>query len=100
MRYIIEGEWTGYRSSQQHVCHREVYKSNKKVSKYIEAVKRIFSIPFSDGTSLLLSVREAKPREKVQEKLGYTTLIRDAVYKEMDKISGAAAPAKATKERE
>lgn len=85
MRYVIEGVWNGYRSEQAHCCHREVYTTNRKVSPFLEAIKRIHQLPFSDGTALLLSVREAKPREKVIEKRGYTEMIREAVYAEMDK---------------
>ena len=87
MRYIIEGEWRGYRSSQDHVCHREVYKSGRKVSLFIETLRRMHSIPFSDGTALIVTVHEAKPREKVKEIHGYTDFIRKAVYAEMDKVS-------------
>ena len=85
MRYVIEGMWRGYRSLQDHVCHREVYVSRRKQSSFIEALKRIYSLPFSDGTALILSVREAKPREKVVEKHAYTQMIHEAVYAEMDK---------------
>ena len=86
MRYIIEGTWRGYRSSQDHVCHREVYKSSRKGGgPFLETLKELYSIPFSDGTALIVSVREAKPREKVQEKRGYTKFIRDAVYAEMER---------------
>jgi predicted kinase len=45
----------------------------------------MYSLPFSDGTALILSVREAKPREKVQEKKSYTKMIQDAVYAEMER---------------
>jgi hypothetical protein len=93
MRYVIEGTWRGYRSSQDGVYHREVYKTNRKASPFIEALKRLHSLPFGDGTALILSVREAKPREKVQEKHGYRQMIRDAVYAEMERT----APADQTK---
>ena len=85
MRYVIEGTWRGYRSSQDHVCHREVYKSNRQGGgPFIQTLSKMYSIPFSDGTALIVSVREAKPREKVKEKHGYTSFIRDAVYKEQE----------------
>ncbi len=86
MRYVIEGTWRGYRSSQDHVCHREIYKSNRKGGgPFLDVLRKMYSIPFSDGTALIVSVREAKPREKIQEKISYRTLIRDACYAEMDK---------------
>jgi hypothetical protein len=80
-RYIIEGEWTGYTSSQRRVCHREVYKTSRTITKspFLEAIRRIGAILFTDNTSLILHIREAKPREKVQEIHGYTKLIRKAV---------------------
>lgn len=85
-RYIIEGTWRGYRSSQDHVCHREIYKSNRiDGGDFIKTLRGMHSIPFSDGTALIVSVREAKPREKVQEKHGYTQFIKDAVYAEWDR---------------
>ena len=78
-RYVIEGEWSGYHSGQRRVCHREVYKTRRKVSPFIESVRKIHAITFTDGTCLSLSVREAFPREKVQEIKGYTSLIMEAV---------------------
>jgi len=86
MRFVIEGEWTGYQSSQRRVCHREVLTiTNPKTSKVLKALQSLYSIPFSDGTSLVISVREARYREKVAELHGYTKLIRDAMYAEIDK---------------
>jgi hypothetical protein len=88
MRYVIEGEWSGYRSSQQRVVHREVYVSHRKISPFIEDVRKIHAIQFTDGTSLVLSVREAKPREKVEEKLSYRELIRDAIRTGIHSVDG------------
>ena len=98
MRYVIEGTWRGYRSSQDHVCHREVYKSNRAGGgPFLATLRKMYSIPFSDGTALIVSVREAKPREKVIEKHGYTTFIRDAVYAAQDAERPAPAREKETK---
>lgn len=72
-RHILEGEWTGYSSSQRRVVHREVV-SGKRV----ERLKGLHAIVYTDGTSLLLWVREAKPREKVEVINGYGPLIREA----------------------
>jgi hypothetical protein len=81
IRFVIEGEWSGYRSGQRRVVHREVYKSYRKGGgEFIETLRKIPSIGYTDGTSLSLNVREAKPREKVEQILGYRSLIRDAVY--------------------
>jgi len=80
MRYVVEGEWTGYTSSQRKVAHREVI-DDKKVGKgFVEKLRNLHAIVYTDGTSLLVHTREAKPREKVEQVLGYKSLIRDAVY--------------------
>ena len=72
MRYIVECVWSGYTSSQARVCHRTV------IEKYLaEALKKVESIGFDDGTCLSVEVRECKPREKVQEMHGYDTLLID-----------------------
>jgi hypothetical protein len=75
-RHVIEGEWSGYTSKQQHIVHREVTRSRS----LIEWVKETYAISYTDGTSLFLHVRPCKPREKVREVLGYTSLIRDCFY--------------------
>lgn len=73
MRYVLEGEWSGYRSSQQRIVHREVVTKTRA-----EKLKGLDCIRYSDGTYLYVSVREAKPREKITPILGYTSLIRKA----------------------
>jgi hypothetical protein len=80
-RFVIEGEWSGYRSRQQRVVHRQVYQSNRK--KLREWAEKQYSLAFSDGTSLMLTVRDCKPRERVEEILGYTKLIMDSFYESM-----------------
>src|ERR1039457_5955442 len=75
-RHVIEGEWSGYTSNQQHVVHREVTKSRA----LIEWVWQTYAITYTDGTSLFLTVRPCKLREKVKEVLGYSSLIRDCHY--------------------
>lgn len=81
-RYVIEGLWRGYTSSQDHVVHREVTTSQAKVN----WVKSTFCIRYNDGTTLELSVRPCKPREKIQEKRGYTSLINDCFYKNVSSV--------------
>lgn len=63
MRFIYEGTWSGYRSGQERVCYRRVVRS-KKVA---DAWAKITGILFTDGTTLDLTLRPAKPREKVKE---------------------------------
>lgn len=73
-RYVLEGEWTGYTSSQQRVVHREVVSAKKAGS-----LRHLHKIIYTDGTSLLINVREAKPREVIKPMHQYDDLIRDAI---------------------
>lgn len=75
MRYVIEGVWSGYVSRQSRVVHREVTKR----SEYAEAVEKLRSITYTDGTSLALTVRPANPRERVMVNDQYGRLIRDCI---------------------
>lgn len=72
-RFILEGEWSGYRSSQQRVVHRVVTYQPEKY-------EHLHSITYTDGTSLFLTLRECKPRERVQEIHGYDSLISDCLH--------------------
>lgn len=73
MRFVIEGFWTGYTSSQSRVVHRAV-----ATRKFADQVRKVHKIIYTDGTALVLSVREAHLRERVDEKHQYDDLIRDA----------------------
>ena len=75
-RFVLEGTWRGYRSSQDHVCHREVCNEKKA-----DWANKTFSILYTDGTTLELHARECKPRERVQEKRSYSSLIDDCYRK-------------------
>jgi hypothetical protein len=75
-RFILEAEWTGYRSAQDRCVHREVIKADR--AKRLAAPNAIRSVQFTDGTTLTITVREAKPREKVEERFAYVSLIREA----------------------
>lgn len=75
VRMVLEGTWSGYRSSQEHVVHRTI--ASKRV---VETVQNgLTSTAYSDGTSLYLSLREAKPRERIREIHGYDRLIDDCI---------------------
>ncbi len=74
MRYVLEGEWTGYTNSQRRVVHREVIRSEKRAS----ALKKLRIIDYTDGTLLIVRLRQLEPQEKVQPINGYTSLIRKA----------------------
>lgn len=80
-RFVIEGEWSGYTRSQQKVAHRQVYEGGRK--KLRAWAEQIYSLPFSDGTSLVITVRDCLPRERVDEIRGYTKFIEDAFYNSM-----------------
>lgn len=71
-RYVLEGEWTGYKSSQQRIVHREVI-SEKRAKNM-----KLSSIQYSDGTRLEIWIRPAEPRERVKAINGYSSLIRQA----------------------
>lgn len=72
-RYVLEGEWSGYRSSQQRIVHREVIGKKRA-----ERLKNLHTIQYTDGTYLSINVREAKPRERVTPIKGYDRLIWQA----------------------
>lgn len=73
-RWVVEGEWTGYHSGQRRVVHREIVSA-----KEAEAIGKIGYIRYTDGTGLALTTRAALPRERVQQVLGYRSLIRQCV---------------------
>ena len=81
MRYVLEGEWTGYVSRQQRVVHREVI--DRKLR---ERLASLHAIRYTDGTTLLIHIREAEPRERVKEVLSYRELIREAARSEQRPI--------------
>lgn len=72
-RYILEGEWTGYTSAQRKVVHREVIPQAR-----YKPLSKLHAIRFTDGTSLILSMRPAAARQRVQEVRAYEALIREA----------------------
>lgn len=77
-RFIIEGEWTGYSSGQRRIVHRTVHQGNcRKLRAWAE---KTHGITYTDGTQLLLTVHDCKPRERVQTLNGYGSLIVDCAY--------------------
>lgn len=74
-RFIVEGEWSGYVSSQRRVVHRTVHTLHRA------AFEKIHDLRFTDGTALYITVRDAKFREKVEVKDQYSTALMGAVYK-------------------
>ena len=47
-RFIIEGEWSGYRSSQRRIVHRTVHKGSW--TKLREWAERTYAVRYTDGT--------------------------------------------------
>ena len=80
-RYVIEGVWGGYTSSQRKICHRTVTDRIREVEHFQE----VSGVLFTDGTIMYLSVRPCQPRERVPEIHGYDSLLRDIFY---DKLTG------------
>ena len=77
-RYIIEGTWSGYTSTQTRVVHRTVHPvSAKRLRAWAEKAK---AIHYTDGTALFLTVRDCKPRERVKQINGYGSLINDCAH--------------------
>jgi len=72
-RWVIEGTWSGYTGSQRHVCHRVVTTNPDKFD--------VTCIGFSDNTTMLITKRECKPRERVTEKHGYDRLLEECAIK-------------------
>ncbi|AOI92082.1 hypothetical protein [Burkholderia pseudomultivorans] len=96
-RYVIEGTWAGYRSSQDRVVHRSVHDgAEKKLRAWAE---RTFSIAYTDGTRLILSVRDCKPRERIDVRAGYMKLIRDCAFHDVDTVDALVEAEKALKAR-
>lgn len=78
-RFVIEGEWSGYRSGQARIVHRQVYPAARR--KLREWAAGTHSIRYTDGTLLYLTVRDCRPRERVKEIKGYASLIEDCFHR-------------------
>lgn len=82
-RFVIEGEWLGH--TQNKIFHRTVHAATeKRLRAWASATS---CITFGDGTRLLISVRDCKPRERVQELRGYSSLIRDCAYEGVTSVT-------------
>jgi hypothetical protein len=83
-RFVVEAEWSGYHGGQRRVCHRTVE------TLFRAAYEAIGSHTFGDGTYMTITVRDAKPRERVRQLKGYCELLRDLVHREYQKAKQAA----------
>lgn len=75
-RFVVEAEWSGYTSGQRRVCHRTVE------TLFRAGYEALHSHTFGDGTYMTITVRDAKPRERVQKLNGYGVLLRNAAMDE------------------
>ena len=91
-RYVIEGEWTGYRYGQQRIVHRTVH-TNPKLEEW---VNNTYGIRYTDGTSLVLSTRPLKARERVKEIPSYDKLIRQCFLANVSSVEELYAKKEAT----
>jgi hypothetical protein len=80
VRYVLEGTWSGYTSAQSRIVHRTIV---RKPDPYAS----LSAIRYTDGTALFLSVRPARPREKVQEIHGYDSLIAKCLRHGVDSVA-------------
>ena len=95
-RFIIEGTWSGYTSAQSRVVHRTVHHAAfKRLRAWCEATH---GIRYTDGTMLYLSVRDAKPRERVKEERGYASLIEECAHFGVDSVDALQLAKKAAQE--
>ena len=84
-RFIIEGTWSGYNSGQRRIVHRTVHTASyKKLRAWAEKTHAIY---YTDGTSLNITVRNTKPRERVKEIRGYVSLIADCAYYDVSSVA-------------
>ncbi len=94
-RFIIEGTWTGYTSAQQRVVHRQAFPGSRKKLRAWAA--KTYGILYTDGTWLLLNVRDCEPRERVVEINGYGSLIADCFHYDVASVDALCKAIKARK---
>lgn len=83
-RYEITGEWSGYNSSQRRIVHRECT-TNKA---FVEKIKELGRIYYTDGTSLVLRVRELAYRERKQKDIKtYSSLIGKCIAQGTNRVA-------------
>ena len=83
-RFVVEGTWSGYTSSQSRVVHRSVHKPAER--KFRAWAEQAGPIQYTDGTCLFLRVRDCKPRERVEVRNSYGRLIRDCFYADVYRV--------------
>jgi hypothetical protein len=84
MRYVIEGKWTGHTRAQARI----VYRIETDIEAIVEWIRKVRGIAYPDGTSLLLTVRPRKPRERVRKIGVYKTLLNELYWAGSDPPEG------------
>jgi len=67
-RFVVECVWSGYKASQERICHRTI-------TTYPEAIQKVNAVEFNDHTHMTVKVRLCTFREKVKEIHGYDKLL-------------------------
>lgn len=96
--WVLTGIWSGYRSSQERVSHREIVSAA-----YAERLKNLHYIHFTDKTTLSLKVEETMLMDaaKFKQMLGYCDLIQEAAdYGQSNFYVGAEGTAKVVTQAE
>ena len=79
-RFVVEATWSGYHSGQSHVCHRTVE------TLFRAGYENLHYHHFTDGTGMTITVRDAKPRERIERKNGYGSLLSDLAMKKWSEL--------------
>ncbi len=78
-RHLIEGTWSGYRSSQERVVHRETTTEPWLIKALLGHYR---SILYTDGTRLALTIRPLRKGERrPPDLLSYRELIRECALR-------------------
>jgi hypothetical protein len=84
-RFVVEAEWCGYTSSQTRIVHRTVETT------FRAGFENIGHHTFGDGTTLFVTVRDAKPRERVHQNFGYKKLLDELAWRKWVEIRDSTA---------
>lgn len=91
-RFLIEGVWRGYRSSQDRVVHREVTRNASRAL----WCENSYCIGFTDGTTLELRVREVEKGERIKDlKNSYGSLIDSCIRFQVTSVAALLEAEKA-----
>jgi hypothetical protein len=86
-RYVLEGEWSGYRAEQRKIVHRTI---TREPDRY----RHLHWVEFTDGTELKLRLRPCEPREQVVVQDSYSSLINQAAALNKARVTVKELPMK------